>query len=382
VPIRVAHCVHGLGLGGAQKVIASIVRGTDPKTFRHFVYSCDDGVHREEVEHAGASVRIIPRWIPKLDPIWAVRLARAMRTDAIDLVHTHLFGDSLHGYLASLAAGRPPVVMTLHIGTEGLWGLQPWGYRRLLARCARAVACSESVRRSFEAVRDDAFPSPVVIPNGITLPPADASAADPGAVRRELGADGDELLLATIGRLAEQKGHRYLLSAVASLVRTRGVAARLVVLGDGPLRGELERQAHAEGIADRVSFAGIRPDVLRLLGAIDAVVFSSLFEGLPVALLEAMATARCIVGTDAPGIVEAVRPDREALIVPTRDAEALAEALYRVASDRALARRLGEAARRRFLAEFTAERMAERYQALYRDVHAARSGPSASRASR
>jgi glycosyltransferase involved in cell wall biosynthesis len=369
-PIRVAHCVHGLGLGGAQKVIASIVRGTDPATFRHFVYSCADGVHREEVEQAGATVRIVARWLPKLDPLWAARLAGAMRKDAIDLVHTHLFGDSLHGYLASRVAGRPPVVMTLHIGLEGLNPLQKWGYRWLLSRCARTVACSRSVQTSFDAVRPGSSATVPVISNGITMPSLpEASPAELGELRRQLGAEAGDLLLASVGRLAEQKGHRYLLSAVAKLVRARGVAARLMILGDGPLRTELEEQARAEGIADRVIFTGIRPDVFRVLSAVDVVVFSSLFEGLPVALLEAMAAGRCIVGTDAPGILDAVRPDREALIVPTRDADSLCEALHQVARAPGLSRRLGEAAHRRFLEEFTAAHMVGRYEALYREVY-------------
>lgn len=374
--IRVAHCVHGLGLGGAQKIIASIVRGTDPAVFRHFVYSCDDGVHREEVEQAGATVRVIERRLPKFDPMWVIRLASAMRADGIDLVHTHLFGDSLHGYLASRAAGRPPVIMTLHIGVEGLNVLQAWGYRWLLSRCARVVACSRAVQSSFQSSRAGSRPAVLVIPNGISLSRRPDGPVSAQEVRQRLGARAGETLLASIGRLVEQKGHRYLLSAFAKLVRSRGVGARLVVLGDGPLRGALEMQAREEGIADRVLFAGIRADVLGLLPAIDVVVFSSLFEGMPVALLEAMAAARCIVATDVPGIVEVVRHDREALIVPIGDAEGLCQALHDVATAPALSRRLGEAARRRFLGEFTAERMIERYEDVYLQVCGARPGHS------
>jgi glycosyltransferase involved in cell wall biosynthesis len=367
-PVRVAHCVHGLGLGGAQKVIASLVRGTDPAAFRHVVYSCDDGIHREEIEAAGALVRIIPRRVPKLDPSWVLTLARAMRADRIEVVHAHLFGDSLHGYLASRAAGRPPVVLTLHIGVEGCTGLQRRGYAWLLARCARAIACSDAVARSFAPLLATGR-AMQVIANGIeTLPAAAPPAPERAALRRSLGAGPDEVLFAVIGRLAEQKGHRYLLAAFAALVREHGVAARLLVLGEGELRERLERQAAEADIADRVLFAGLRSDVPALLPAVDTVVFSSLFEGLPVALLEAMAAGRCIVATDVPGIVEAVRPEREAVIVPIGDARGLAAGLLRVVRTPGLAARLGDAARARFLAEFTAERMVARYAAVYEDV--------------
>jgi len=366
--IRVAHCVHGLGLGGAQKVIASLVRGTDPAAFRHVVYSCDDGIHRDEIEAAGAVVRIIPRRFPKLDPTWVLTLARAMRADRIDVVHAHLFGDSLHGYLASRAAGRPPVVLTLHIGVEGCTGLQRHGYGWLLARCARAVACSAAVARSFEPLIA-AGRTMQVIANGIETTPATVPPpAAREALRRSLGAAPDDVVFAVIGRLAEQKGHRYLLTAFAALVREHGVGARLVVLGEGELRPSLERQAAEVGIADRVLFAGLRSDVPALLPGIDAVVFSSLFEGLPVALLEAMAAGRCIVATAVPGIVEAVRDQREAVIVPIGDVDGLAAGMLRAVRTPGLAQRLGDAARARFLAEFTAERMVARYAAVYEDV--------------
>lgn len=365
-PIRVAHCVHGLGLGGAQKVIASIVRGTDPGRVQHVVYSCDDGVHRREIEDAGATVRVIPRWIPKFDPWWAWALARTMRADAVDLVHTHLFGDSLHGFLASRLGGGLPVVMTLHIGPEGLTPIQRWGYRHLVARAAQVVACSVSVQRSFAAwPTRDGVPMSVIV-NGIEAP--EVPSVPPGVLRREVSASPDDVVFACVGRLEEQKGHRILLGALASLVRERGVRARLVVLGDGSLRSALEAQAHAEGIAERVCFAGVRADVPALLHDVDVVVFSSLYEGLPVALLEAMAAARCLVVTAVPGMLEAVSNEREALVVPIADVSGLAAALHRVATDRALAMRLGSAAAARFASEFTAERMVARYAALYDEV--------------
>jgi glycosyltransferase involved in cell wall biosynthesis len=300
-----------------------------------------------------------------------------MRGDQIDLVHTHLFGDSLHGYLASRRAGRPPVIMTLHIGSEGMSGVQRLGYRWLLGRSDRAIACSHFVRDSLTRLHPGAEIE--VVSNGIEEPAARPD-AERTALKRRMGVSAEELLFASIGRLEEQKGHTYLLRAFAKLVLEEGGAARLVLLGDGTLRAALEQEAHALGIGDRVVFGGIRDDVLELLLAIDVVVFSSLFEGLPVALLEAMATARCIVTTDPAGIVEAVRSEREALVAPTRDADQLCRQLKRAADDLELRRRLGSAARKRFVDCFTAERMVEAYERIYGEMlTAARrsGGPSA-----
>lgn len=368
-PANVTHCIHGLGLGGAQKVIASIIRGRHPESYRHFVYSCSDGVLREEVERAGGTVRIVPRTLPRLDPLWVLRLSRAMRRDGIDLVHTHLFGDSLHGYLAARSAGGLPVIMTVHNVAGSFTRLQRLGYRWLLPRVAKTVACSHLVRRSLPSFHAEAARRAIAIPNGIEDPAEqDRTAADPQALRRSLGVDGRATLLAGIGRLAAQKNFRHLISAFARLCRASSADLRLVLLGDGPLRGDLESQARQGGVADRVIFAGFRPDVSSLLRAIDVVVFSSLYEGLPVALLESMAAARCIVSYAVPGMLEAIRDDREALIVPIGDVGRLSQALRSASTDASLRARLGEAARQQFLEKFTADAMVQAYQALYREV--------------
>lgn len=376
--LRVAHCIHGLGLGGAQKVIAALVRGRQDPRLEVFVYSCHGGVHHEEIATAGATVHLLPRYLPKIDPLWAVRLGRRMRRDRIDLVHTHLFGDSLHGVLAARLAGRLPVVMTLHIGPEGLSGLQPQGYRWLMRRATRVVGCSRAVGHAYaEAGLADGVEI-AAIPNGIELderPTPDAR--QQRELRQRLGVDPEAVLFASIGRLEPQKAHRDLIDAFARLPPEAAERSRLVVLGSGPLDAELRRQAEGAGLSDRVIFAGFRDDVPELLDAIDVVVFSSLYEGLPVALLEAMAAGVCLVTTDVPGIVEAARADREALVSPCSNPQALADSLTRVAQDRDLRQRLAAAAKRRFRERFTADAMVRSYEALYDELRpAAASGRS------
>jgi glycosyltransferase involved in cell wall biosynthesis len=367
--MNVAQCIHGLGLGGAQEIVREIARGAPARGFRYFVYSCDDGVLRPRVEAAGATVRILPRVLPRLDPFWVARLAAAMRRDAVAVVHTHLFGDSLHGYLAARAAGALPVVMTLHNVPESFTPLQRRGYRWLLARSSRNVACSEHVRAAFAALPWRGMRPLVTVRNGIAGAPAGGSAARPAAeIRRELGIPPAAPVVAGIGRLVEQKGFADLIRACRGLEGLPGPPPVLLLVGEGPLRAGLERQAAAAGLAGRVVFAGFRPDVPRLLPAADVVAFSSLYEGLPVALLEAMAAGRCVVATALPGIAEAVRDGREALLVPAGDPGRLGAALRRALADPGLRARLGAAARHRFQALFTAERMVASYESLYREA--------------
>jgi glycosyltransferase involved in cell wall biosynthesis len=385
--MRVAHCIHGLGLGGAQEIIRQIVAGGEEPVasgrggFQYLVYSCEGGAFERRVAAAGATVRLLPRRLPKLDPLWVVALARAMRRDGVDVVHTHLFGDSLHGWLAARAAGRRPVVMTLHIGVEGLTRLQRAGYRWLLARADQTVACSDSVHRSYAAEGWPARRPLLTLRNGIAAPAPQTpppTAAVLAELRRDLGLTASAArspgvrVVASIGRLAEQKGHRHLIAAFGRLRAAGGAdGAHLVLVGEGELRGELARRAREAGVSDRVIFAGFRADVARLLPACDVVAFPSLYEGLPVALLEAMAAARCVVAADLPGIAQAVRDGREALLVPPADAAALAGALARALADGELRRRLGAAAELRFRARYTASRMVAGYERLYREVAAA-----------
>lgn len=363
---RIAHCIHGLDLGGAQQVVKHLVRGCGRAGFSSVVYSPVGGVFADEVADAGAVVHVLPRRFPKLDPGWVRTLARQMRDDGIELVHTHLFGDSLHGYLAARSAGQLPVVTTLHAVAGFHSRVQRLGYRWLLPRVARAVACSDAVRRSFVADLAGRPATVDVIANGIALPSpehAAAAAIDVGG--------GRAVVVAGIGRLVPEKDFASLIDAVALLWK-EGLPIRLLLLGEGPLRGALEARAAAAGVAEWVSLPGFRPDVQELLRTIDVVAFSSLDEGLPMALLEAMAAARCVVATDVGGIGGAARHDQEALLVPPRDPAALAGALRRVIRDPALRRRLGAAAERRVRECFTAERMVDAYMRLYRDVLAAR----------
>jgi len=366
--MKIAHCIHGLGIGGAQQIVRLIVRGRSPE-FEHLVYSPSGGVFAEEIAAAGAGVRVIPRRIAKLDPLWALALCRAMRADRVELVHAHLFGDSLHGYLGARLAGGIPVLLTLHGLARAYTGLQRHGYRWLLARVAGVIACTEAAGRSFA---EEIAPPGVRIENvanGIEPPPAREAARHPDW----LDPRSPVPLIAGVGRFAEEKGFTYLIDAVAELAQ-RGLPVRLALIGDGPLRGALEEHACRRGVADSLIFPGFCADVRGLLPAFDALVVSSLHEALPVTVLEAMAAGRCIVATAVGGIVEAIRDGCEGVLVPPADVPALADALHRVLADPELRARLGRNAERRYREHYTAEAMVARYEEIYRRIAAQHGG--------
>lgn len=366
--MNIAQCIHGLGLGGAQQVVRTIAGMSDRRSFRHYVYCTSGGALLEPVERTGATVRIITRTIPKFDPLHVVRLSRAMRADGIDVVHTHLFGDSLHGALAARRIGSLPVMMTLHADFQSLPAMQRLGYRWLLPHSTRVVACSESVGRSFAGAIPGLAGDMRTIRNGAPRI-ADDQPGTSRECKQRLGVDAAAFVIGAVGRLVHEKGFRHLVQAFAGLCRDGRHTLRLALVGAGPLRAALEQEAHAAGVLDRVTFAGARLDMAQLWRAFDVVVFSSTFEGLPVALIEAMSSARCIVATDVPAFTEALRDRAEALIVPKADAGALRAALADVVGDDRLRERLAVEAQRRYAAEFAAEQMVAGYEELYHQIH-------------
>jgi len=165
------------------------------------------------------------------------------------------------------------------------------------------------------------------------------------AARRSLGIAEDALVVGTIGRLSEQKGHRYLIEAAPALLGPRP-SAHLLIVGDGDQMPALQAQAAALGVAARVTFAGHRTDVPGLLGALDVFAISSTYEGTPLALFEAMAAGKAIVSTAVDGCREVLEDGLTGLLVPPRDPAALATALGRVLDDALLRRSLADEARR------------------------------------
>jgi glycosyltransferase involved in cell wall biosynthesis len=168
--------------------------------------------------------------------------------------------------------------------------------------------------------------------------------ADIAAARAELGIANGEFAIGTVTRLHDSKGNNYLVDAAARVVRARP-SARFFIVGEGPLQPALEAQATALGLGNRFVFAGFRRDVAATLSTFDLSVFPSLWEGTPITAFEALAMGKPIVSSDADGLLDILTADRDALIVPKANAEALANAIVRAMDDAPLRTRLSAAAR-------------------------------------
>lgn len=355
---HIAYLVQGMATGGLERVVLYLARDMVVRGHRVTICCYDGrGEMAAEAEASGAAVSVLPRK-PGLDLGYIGRLADWLRPRGVDVLHMHNETALFYGTMAGRRAGVPVLIYTEHDGVFP----RRWIVRRvnrwLVRRLTRAVAVSEAVKRLWcreDGIRADRV---VVVPNGVPDHPEVWAAS----ARRDGGAEGG-VRLGAVGRLSGEKGLDVLLDAFARVAEP-APDARLVLVGDGPERGALEARARDLSIADRVEFLGQRSDVPTLMAGLDLYVLPSRTEGLPMALLEAMAARLPIVATRVGGIPEAVTDGQSALLVSPEDPAALAEAMMRVLRETGLAERLRSAARAAFEDRYELSRMVDRYEAL------------------
>jgi glycosyltransferase involved in cell wall biosynthesis len=303
-----------------------------------------------------------------VDPGCVQDLMRLFREHGIDAVHSHEFTMAVYGAAASRLLGLPHII-TMHGGFKACTAMR----RRVALRWAmrnsdHTVMVSRATQRQFASelgVREERF---TVVPNGVP-----ARAGDAERVRAEFGIRPDECVMLAVGTLERHKGHSVLLQAVSRLKRSSIKSRWKLIIAGG--RGGDEHQGLLEHIEDDdlqdlVHIVTNRNDVPDLLALADVFVMPSLWEGLPMALLEAMSSSKAIVASATAGIPEAVTNGENGLLVPPGDVRALADALAEVLSSSERRTELGAAARERANREFTVQVMADRYEALYQQPRA------------
>lgn len=288
------------------------------------------------------------------------RLGRAMKRQKCRLAHFH----DAHGVSVGAAAARRADVPLRFISRRVDFPLKKSSFsRRKYTKDVDAIiAISEGVKK---VLLNSGIPSSLihVIPSGIDFSPFE-EVISRDFLRREFSFAPDDFLVGIVAALEDHKGHIYLIQA-SKILKDQAPKIKIIVVGTGSLRMELDRQAHEMGVDDIVFFLGFREDVPRILASLDLFVLSSHLEGLGSSMLDAMASRLPVVATQAGGIPEVVIHDDTGLLVPPRNSEALAQSILRLYRDRNLAARLGQRGYEVVHQKFSAEAMAGKIIDLY-----------------
>ena len=374
-PARVAHVITESNLGGAQRNTLLSVQGLLAAGLDVELICGPGGPLPDAARASGAVAHLLPELVRPVDPVRDVRallaLRRLCRRRGYRVVHTHCTKAGLLGRAAAWWAGVPVIVHTVHGAPFELGPDLPTrvflALERLAARVTDRLVCvGETFRRQVAGWGIAPEAKLVTIYSG-----HDFGALRPrrsvAEMKDALGLQAAAPIVGSVARLTEAKALHYLIEAVAGL-RGRHPGIRLILVGDGPLRPALEATARHHGCAETVVFLGDRDDVADLLPVFDVYAMSSLWEGVGRAMTEAMLCGRPVVATDVGGVRELVIDGQTGLLVPPRDAAALATAIDRAVTDPDAARRLGLAARDHARALAGADRMVADLLRLYADL--------------
>ena len=360
--IRVLLVIARLNIGGPAPHVTDLAKGLNPVRFQTRLVTGQISASEGDMSDLarGLDWQVIPELgrdlAPLADAVTLLKLGSLIRRYRPHIVHTHTAKAGAVGRVAARLAGVPVVVHTFHGHTfRGYWGrlgsrLAVTTERALALFADRLIAVSDRVRDDLIEFRIAPPKKIVTVPLGLDLAPFTAVARTPGDSGPTIG---------IIGRLVPIKNHRLFLDMARRLIAD-GFVGRFVIVGDGELRATLEREA--ADLGNRISFTGWRRDLPQTYAALDVVVNTSLNEGTPVALIEAMAAGIPVVATAVGGVPDVVRHGETGWLAPSGDAAALADSvkLALTGGDRLVAR-----ARAEVLQRFSKERLVTDMERLY-----------------
>ena len=354
---------HDLAIGGLQQVVVNICKTIDRERFDISVLCLRDlGEYTPEIEALGIKVQLLPQ---KKGPDYFsfIKVAQILRDEQVEIIHTHNTQPMVDGVLGAMFSGVKTIVHTDHARSF------PDKLRYMFAEwlvshfCYRVVGVSEHTSRNLVKYEKISPKKIVTIMNGIDAGKYQ-KIIDKDLKKKELGISSQGLILGLGVRLEEQKGITYLIKAMVK-VRQKFPDVALVIAGKGSLEGILKEEAAELGIGNSVHFVGPRLDMPDLLNLFDLYVLPSNWEGLPIVLLEAMASSCPIVATAVGGNSMAIKHGYNGSLIEPRNPDKLAEEIIRVLSDKNIMNKYARNGYDTFAKDFSAEIMTREYERLY-----------------
>ena len=362
-PFKVFYLITELSTGGAQTALLHLLERLDRQRFSPVVATYYNAQAEIGERIRSLSVSVVDLGMPvkwRLDAF--DRLYRSLRSEKPALTHTFLFHANVPGRILGRLAGVPAIISSER--TMEMEGIARRRMNRWTARYADRIVC---VSNQVAAFAEDQIGIPsekvVVIPNGVDQA-SFIGLPEKIQAKRDLGFPFNKTLIGSVGRLDPVKGYLQLIEAFAALDPEKR-DLHLALIGDGPQRDELEELCRSLGISGCVTFTGYQTGIPSYMAALDIFTLSSHFEGLPNAVLEAMAAGLPVVATAAGGIPDAVLDGETGLLVPPNQPKQLAEALDRMICNPELRARYGQAGRERVQAHFSVEHMVAETERLY-----------------
>ena len=363
--IRVLQLIDGLNIGGAEVLLRDLCTGLQQRGFEVGVGYSTPGPIIQDLQAIGIQPVHLPK-LARIDPIcYGSGLMRLIKLFKPHIVHTHLFKSDFHGRIAAALCNTPVIISTLHNN-------DPWARHWLFGpvygftarQASRLIAVAPEVKEFHAQYSHIPSEKIVTILNGVDIDRFRENKSAGLQVRQGLNIAPSTPLIGIIGRLKPQKDHATFLNAAAEILK-KIPQTRFLIVGNGPLRSELEEQVASLQIKDAIIFCGVRSDIPAVLSALDILVMSSRWEGLPITLLEGMASGRAIVTTAVPGILDVVESDKTALTVVPGDSLALANTCTDLLANPSKRMQLGEQALKSVLERFSIQAMINKTVLVY-----------------
>lgn len=362
--IHVAHIVHAFGIGGLENGIVNLINEMDSSRFRFSIFSFTPEL--DSLDRITQKKVFFDVLYKREGNDWQLpfKLAQLFKKHRVDIVHTHGWSTYLEGLFAAKLAAVP---MCIH-GEHGIDLLDKW--RRILAYkifiyiTDQILTVSDDLRNRF--VKQYGLPSHKVktIINGVNMQKFNPDIQARLKTRQNLGLSDQDIVIGTVGRLSFEKDYETLLRAVAMVI-LRIPNVRLLIIGDGDLRSALVTLSKQLGIKNYVQFLGVRNDVPYLLNAMDIFALTSICEGMPNTILEAMCVKLPVVATNVGGMPEVVIDGRTGFLVQAKQPQEIAEALIKIITFPKLLNQIREAGYQRVKTYFSLERMVQKYEETY-----------------
>lgn len=325
--IRVLHLITSMPVGGAENLVLTIMRKLDPDKFVSVLCCIRElGVMGEEARRDGFNVVELNRMRGRGFDLKAIRkIMDVILSNKIDIVHCHFFHASMYGRISALLTRVPSVITSHNVYSRVKWHRRVinWGLSHLTSRVICVSGRVKEDVRKFDWISESKL---VTVFNGIDI--ASIQLAHPREQAKEmLGIQRGAVVIGCIARLERAKGHRFLFDALASLRQLRGECPYLVLVGMGSEYDGLREYGDQLGLTDRIIYLGMRRDIPSVLASFDIFVLPSLWEGLPLALLEAMASGVPVIASDVGGIGDVLDGGRFGVLVPPGDMIALRDSI-------------------------------------------------------